>query len=396
MKKLDITLSCNQPDLLSEITHDFGKSIGLKRKEQFTTLGVLLLNLKSSEKVLVPRAKNSLGDSRYNPYKIGPSSLRTALDRLEESKYIKQEIGSIKGGDLKRTKVKAYGNLHERLKRDYNFYQDVKILKGNIEPLVLKIKKPKHTRLIGYEDNKRTNLLRADLNAYNEVISNCELSIPNADGFDDYYYQTGERVRRSFIHTSSNHNFEYGGRMYGSWCDLGNKSRGRLLIDGFETIEIDYSASTINTIYIEATGKPYQSGDPYELVIGDFLIPRSIVKKVGNIMLFCSSIAGSVKATENVYKKLNEKDRHKQEYLDTKLNVTIEQVCTEYLKKHNKISDYFLGGKSVGLFCQYLESERVMNVANHFTQEGIPILTVYDSFIVDMEYEDKLRECMYH
>ena len=64
------------------------------------------------------------------------------------------------------------------------------------------------------------------------------------------------------------------------------------------------------------------------------------------------------------------------------------------LEKYQQIDKYFLQGKKVGDLILCYESYRVFEIIRRFTQENIPILTVYDSFIVEEKHKDKLMELM--
>lgn len=74
--------------------------------------------------------------------------------------------------------------------------------------------------------------------------------------------------------------------------------------------------------------------------------------------------------------------------------VGIPSIIDAYLEKHSVIAHLFLRDKMTGLHIQYLESELVMDVVNKLTAQGIPCLTVYDSFIVPETHEGILRALM--
>ena len=74
--------------------------------------------------------------------------------------------------------------------------------------------------------------------------------------------------------------------------------------------------------------------------------------------------------------------------------ISPSQLGQMILEKHKKIDKYFLQGKKVGDLILCYESDRVFEIIRRFTQESIPILTVYDSFIVEEKHQDKLMELM--
>ena len=83
MKKFKPSIMSNS-GIVSKTVEDLSSDLQLIRKEQYKALRILLLNLYYDGELLVPRAKQSFGGTRYNPNKLGPSSLRTVLDKLNE------------------------------------------------------------------------------------------------------------------------------------------------------------------------------------------------------------------------------------------------------------------------------------------------------------------------
>ncbi len=77
-----------------------------------------------------------------------------------------------------------------------------------------------------------------------------------------------------------------------------------------------------------------------------------------------------------------------EEYIEFKKKVKTTDIATTILKKHPKVSKYYNNGKEYGDFISCWESDIVFEVVMELTKRGIPCLTIYDSFIVPLQYED--------
>ena len=93
-QSLDLYINSHEPHILSS-SKELGKTIGLKRIEQFKTLNLLLFNLQlcRNNALITPRARASLGVKRYNYHKVGYKALLTVLNALANKRYIEQVIG---------------------------------------------------------------------------------------------------------------------------------------------------------------------------------------------------------------------------------------------------------------------------------------------------------------
>jgi hypothetical protein len=197
--------------------------------------------------------------------------------------------------------------------------------------------------------------------------------------------------------------FAFGGRMYGPWCRLNEEQRSKITINGDKTIEIDLEASHINAMYGVITGKPYPDGDPYdELYVNSNLIPRSIVKQMATIMQFSTSTKGTVAGLQNFYfpaddaffrSKQSEKDlKQAAIYKKMKSIVKPSDIVRAFLKRINKdVGWYYQKGRMMGHHIQYWESSFVFRIVNQLTDRQIPVLTVYDSFIVQEQYANTIH-----
>ncbi len=401
MKKFKPSIMSNS-GIVSKTVEDLSSDLQLIRKEQYKALRILLLNLYYDGELLVPRAKQSFGGTRYNPNKLGPSSLRTVLDKLNEYGFINQTIGSIKDGEKKRTVIKRTNKLEKTFIEHHWYVNDqmghfkTEIHNPNAQTETIILREQKTKAFVNYNDTSTTDAMRQDMETYNKLINLHEISVPDHQGYDDVYHYEGEVITRKFTHLEDQDiEFKYGGRIHSSWCDLSGEMRKRLTIDGEETIELDFQASSINALYRHQTGEIYQDGDPYKLEIANKTIPRSLVKQMSTMIFFTTSVRGLGMALKKYYEQEESNQEKVSAYKTTIKQFKVKNIVDAYQVKHKTISDLFLKNKQTGLNVQFIESELVMGIINDLTKLNIPVLTVYDSFIVQAKHKGLLQGHMF-
>ena len=391
---------------MTESINDLSNLIKLKRIEQKNALKILLLNLFicPSEKIRTPRAKKSLGSKRYNPLKIGYGGLRSALNALNEHELVIQEIGlkDVESGTSKMTTVLTTQKLrdwfvqHNWNIKDISFAEkELVVLRANNES----------KDLLDYVDGERTKNLREELRKYNQLLNSSEIILVSKNDkverqFDDL------SLNRVFINHDRHSKgdidlFAFGGRMYAPWCNLSSEQRKRIKINNEKTVEIDIESSHINAMYKALTGRPYELGDPYDLEVDGLKIPRHIVKTAGTMMQFTSSVRSTISGMQREYfplvTELFKDKRSKkeidcaEEYNQIKKIVKPSSIIRAYLDKHKDIAPYYQKEKIMGHHIQYWESEIVFDIVTELTNNQIPVLTVYDSFIVQEKYKAKVE-----
>ena len=410
-QNLDLFINSHEPHILNS-SRELGKTIGLKRIEQFNTLNLLLFNLRycGTNRLITPRARTSLGTKRYNFHKVGYKALCTVMDKLLTKEFIEQEIGkkNLETGESITTTITPTNKLKNFFKEN-NWYGDY-WQEETPELILLRNNKKK---LINYEDNKYSNWLRSELTKYNDFLAEdvlIELCKKNKKTGEleliDYYVNL--RLQRKFIEHDKNEFggviLKFGGRMYGPWCNLSTSQRKLITIDGEETVELDLQASAVNVLYKTVTGERYSEGDPYNIEIDSYNIPRHIVKKAATIILSTGSIQSAVAALEKHYLPyINDFDKdtrskkeikESQEYKAFKFKLKPSELLNLYLNKHKVVRSYYLKGKRMGDLVACMESDRVFEIVRRLTKLKIPVLTVYDSFIVKQSDSKILKSLM--
>jgi len=202
-----------------------------------------------------------------------------------------------------------------------------------------------------------------------------------------YVSQQDKFVRRIF----SNGVFDEGGRYYGGWWQrIPSETRERIQIWGRRTAEIDYSGLHIVLLY-SMEGVDYWkviNRDPYVLEgyeLSDRM--RGLLKR---ILLIAINAKTKIKAVMAV-RELIFRDQENYGWFRQQ-GYKIEKIIDDFSDSHGPIRDYFFSGK--GIWLQRIDSMIAERIINEFTQKGIPILCIHDSFISDVDHILLLQDSM--
>ncbi|MBO9714995.1 MAG: hypothetical protein J7495_18940 [Sphingomonas sp.] len=199
------------------------------------------------------------------------------------------------------------------------------------------------------------------------------------------YSFDGERPARLTIDKGhlhrvfSNGRWDHGGRFYGGWWQgLPSIDRARILIDGEDTVELDFRAYQPRLAF-HLEGHPLApADDPYSLPGHDPAIYREAVKTVFAKLLNAAP-GVPIRASESM-KGLFAKD-------------AFPAFVGEVEAAFAAIRPWLRTGR--GMELQFIDSEIADGVIEALTVEGIPCLPVHDSFIVPRSAEVRLGRLMY-
>ena len=396
--KIDLFLDLNMPHL-EELTNQLGKDLGMRQGTQFKALRLLLCNMytQGQRQVRVSRRKQPLGGKKDNPIDIKYSAINGSLDKLEANGYIIQKKGSYE--EKKMTTMMPTNRLIQ-------WFEDTGWSDEGVDKRVgtyITLRKAKKDNgkaiYIDYEDTEYSNWLNKEIKKYDQLLNSSKIVLLNDDGTEDREFKKFT-VQRKFIRHNfkdKNTEFVFGGRMPGPWVNLSSKLRKNITINGQPTIELDRKASHLNAMYQVVTGAPYPyDDDPYHIVVDGHTVPRHIAKNFSSFMQGSKSTRGAAQSVINHYKydalkvkNPKDKDIKKyEEYIEFKKKVKPLDIAQAILNKHPKISKYYNNEKVYGDLISCWESDIVFEVVMELTKRGIPCLTIYDSFIVPLEYED--------
>ena len=228
-------------------------------------------------------------------------------------------------------------------------------------------------RDIDYTDTKETRQMRENLAVINEALAGYHLSQLGEDG------QVSDlppfRLRRIFSRGS----FGLGGRFFGGpWINMKPEGRARLLIDGEETVELDYSALHPRLIYA-LDGIPLEDGeDPYRIP-GWEGPERRQYAKTAFLQLINSEPGKRIRKPSDIPMEEVGKGQW-------------PKLIRAFKEKHAKVSHWFRSGR--GLELQRIDSDMAERVMLEMLGQGVCCLPIHDSFLVPVSKADQLSDAM--
>jgi len=243
------------------------------------------------------------------------------------------------------------------------------------------------------------NKLRQDMCAYNNLIRRTFIAIPY---FPKKGIQTRNNKRRIRINHSNNFirrifndgSFKKGGRYYGGWWTrLPSLWRKRICINDHKVVEVDYSGIHIVILYA-LKGIDYWKTvdkDPYD--ISGIEHSETMRKLMKVILLSSINAVNKGKAKKAILYEIN--IEQKEEFYDwyKNSNIDINKIMDSFVKFHEPIKDMFFS--NMGIELQYADSRMAEIIINYFTKKEIPVLCVYDSFIIELKHKSELIEKMH-
>ncbi|RNC84466.1 MAG: hypothetical protein ED557_05655 [Balneola sp.] len=245
------------------------------------------------------------------------------------------------------------------------------------KPVELVELKDENGALIDYHDNSISNSIREILERTNRINSSSnilyldqKLSVFLVSIFINDFKSYGRLHTRGYLHHQA----------------LNENERAEITIDGEDIGELDFSALHPNLLYA-LEGIQY-FGDPYSR-IDERPQLRPFLKAMLLALLNSEDIVQAERACNKwLFDNLTLDERQKLKL--TKARPYLESM----IEAHSPISHHFCSGKVSGLRIMNLDSKIALDILAHFTDKGIPILPVHDSFIVQRRYLTELKKVM--
>jgi len=330
---------------------------------------------------------------RYNTLHIS-YSLVSVVDGLESLGYIENHLGFYDrrdGGNSRMSRMRATPKLLRLLSEAHAVHPHMLRTAPDRECIILRT--PDATgkqREMDYNDTELTNQLRADVQAYNALLSRSQIDIvlPHDVAEEDRLKPdlTNRFVQRIF----NNGCWNQGGRFFGGWWQsLPKRYRRGITIDGTPSIELDFSGLHIALLYA-LEGIDYEAegwSDPYSI---DTVEQTPELRKLLKTVLL---IALNAKDLNTTILAVREEIRTRQDLswaVDRRINV--EELVLKFLHRHKQISRYFFSGK--GIWLQNIDSSIAARTLKYLTHLNIPALCLHDSFIVSQDQFCVLLQAM--
>ena len=412
-------------DLIFNQLNRSSRNVAIRKLSLNNILTNLIITYLNGHYLVISKSSNDY--TNYSWYGLNHYTFRLTIGWVEtllREGYLNQVIGfyNPESGEGKRSRINASEKLISSLNEIKNNKENFSSLHYTKNILL----KDKDKRLIKYSPSGRLIEKINFLNEYNELIRGSEIisqvnintlsqlnhSLLSDNSFISFYHalqieaflcrglptptaipliitldnnlMLNKKIDGQIYRVFNQGKFTRGGRFYGgSYQQLNESDRARILINNLPVIEVDYSAFHLNMLY-NLTGKQFNE-DPYSAV--DKPEIRPILKVLCLIVINSQNKSQALKALRDVIQKNWEFLKLKRIYrLDEK------ELLRKFESVHAGISNYFCSG--IGLKLMYKDSEIAESVLKHFTKKEIPCLCVHDSFIVPVQHNEEMKQVM--
>jgi len=277
------------------------------------------------------------------------------------------------------TKLKISDKFEELVKKFNLSYQD--ILKRT-PPISLKDSKGKKIKVV---NSKITNPICKKIERYNSLILSSDVELP----IDKIDYDRRRKIgfaNRTYAKCYLNRSYKLGGKYYGPcWQNLSKELRGKIKINGEETVELDFNAMHLHLLYCRVnkrlTDYIPEGIDAYQLPNRN----RKIVKTSFTCCINnnCNKDNVNYVVSRSLVKKYPE--------IFVK-NTSYRDILEELGSYHPEVRQFFYA--QIGNEISNMESKVSDYIIGKLTKKNILVLNIHDSFIVSIAYKDMLLNTM--
>ena len=325
---------------------------------------------------------NEFAEIRRNSYfNIGYQGWANTVRIFEKLGYLTIFPGgyfkAIKKGYL--TKLKISDKFEELVEKFNLSYQD--ILKRT-PPISLKDSKGKKIEVV---NSKITNPIYKKIERYNSLILSSDIDLP-IDKIDHDRRRKIGFANRTYTKCYLNRSYKLGGKYYGPCLqNLSKELRGKIKINGAETVELDFNAMHLHLLYCKVNKKltDYipEGIDAYQLPNRN----RKIVKTSFTCCINnnCNKDNVNYVVSRSLVKKYPE--------IFVK-NTNYRNILEELGSYHPEVRQFFYA--QIGNEISNMESKVSDYIIGKLTKKNILVLNIHDSFIVSIAYKDILLNTM--
>jgi hypothetical protein len=246
---------------------------------------------------------------------------------------------------------------------------------------------------VEYEDTPFTIDMRQRLVPYNDLLHQTFIEIPTLDhpvvridndrSHDIFISQNDKFVRR----IAYRGNWSLGLRFHGGfWQRLPKRWRAPVHINDLPTIEDDYSGLHISLLYgLEHRAMP---GNPYDIELPFLNHPTKQLRKWMKGLALMSLNAANEKAAFQAFRNEQPPGSPAKSFT----NAILHRMLNAFKTKHAPIADYVCSDSGVWLMA--MDGRISARVLDHFTRKSIPVLSVHDSYLIDIYHTIELRQKM--
>ena len=258
-----------------------------------------------------------------------------------------------------------------------------------------------------YEAKGRTKLprqideMKRMLRRYNELIDMTDITLRDTQETSKARKEIEKAIKSPVIRIFKDHDLQTHGRFYnGWWQQISSDLRPHILINGNQTVELDYKSQHAHIHYGINLGKKMKdviSGDAYTIPKrdGSGVYPRSLGKQVFTIALnVIGNVHAALRARLKAYEQgtsIKDKQIAKEckPYLTTAKWRAFYEAFQHY---HEKVWPFFF--QESWRRYSFWDSQVCEYVLDTLTTQNIPCLSVHDSFIVEQHHKKSLEVVM--
>lgn len=222
-----------------------------------------------------------------------------------------------------------------------------------------------------YPETEQTKAYRDELSHINDWIEQADIEYMPFNETNTFVDTTDRKLRRYFNDGS----FEHGGRLFGGfWQHMSRKARQGIIIDGMDTITLDYGQMIARVLYGHA-GAPYEFDDAYR--IPGLEGCRDGVKKVFSAMLYAD-------------RPLIRMPQGCRDLFPSKFSYA--DVAEKIMQFHRPVAEFLYVG--IGPILTFLESKILLIVLTKLAEQGITALPIHDAVIVAEQHQGETISTM--
>jgi len=331
-----------------------------------------------------------LGSSYYSGKIYSYRSIKKIYDFLKKNRFIKVKLGNEYARKYTRIfPIKKLKTKFENLGLKWRYYH----YNNNYIPIVLRDKKLINgfikTVNINLPNNSEINKYRINLNKINKfLLKHCiALDLEDVSLSVIAHLHKRQENKQSINYSNvclrrifSRGSILLGGRFYGGWWQsVPGKFRPHITIDGQKTSEVDFSTMSLRILYAKENIQIPDNKDLYDIGLSG---SKSYLSESRDLIkIYINAILND--DTGNF--------RLDNEQLNI-LKLTHNQLKEKVYNTHKDISKYFSTG--IGLKTMFIDSQIAERIMLHFLDQEVVILPVHDSFIINSEYVNELKETM--
>lgn len=347
---------------------------------------------------IVMKEKDLALINRYNALRVSYHPFRQVVLGLEDHGYLERKKGTFSFDFLDgyRTRIRATEKLISLMADTFKISKDMLQISDDKEGIVKKGKrieniitvknlktgkvrkiKIKVKPLVDYVDTHHIKTMRNKLDSYNKLLNKTYIDLDSKSYVRSkksrepiFIDLSDKKVKRVF----NNDSWLQGGRFYGGWWQrIPEDLRERIIIDGHNVVEFDFSGMHIHIMYaLEGKKLKDFNREPYIFTKNnDTDNIRPFIKRLFLTAVNCED---DTECLRSLRKHLRE---NAGSYPEKAPN--LKELLTIIREYHPEISNYINKGK--GPKFQYFDSLIAEITIDVLTKKGIPVLCVHDSFV---------------